>query len=296
MSAEQIPQTSMLPVAAGETAASALATQVKALVEARYLMAVSRPRDWDTVRERILRECSRPGFAAVARYHKPIGRGVEGPSIRFAEAAIRCMSNVVVETMTVYDDAAKRIVRVSVTDLESNVPYSQDVTIAKEVERRNLQNDEQPIRSRKGADGHTVYILPASDDDILNRQNALISKAVRTLGLRLLPGDIYDEAMARIAETLRDADAKDPDAARKRLFDAFASLGVTAADLKGYLAHDGALNPKEMADLRGLYQALRDGETTWRDVMDARQPQAKTDAKDAAQGVDALKRKIAEAK
>jgi hypothetical protein len=294
MSTETIPQAA-LPVAAGETASSALAMQVKALVEARYLVALSRPRDWDTVRERVLKECSRPGFAAVARYHKPIGKGVEGPSIRFAEAAIRCMTNVVVETMTIFDDATRRIVRVSVTDLEANVPYSQDVTINKEMERRALQPGETPLRSRIGSGGHTVYIMPATDDDILNRQNALISKAVRTLGLRLLPGDIYDEAMTRIAETLRSADAKDPDAARKKLFDAFSTIGITAAQLKEYVAHDGPLTPKEMADLRGLYAALRDGETTWRDVMDARQPQGESKA-DEGKGVSGLKAKIAEAK
>ena len=31
---------------------------------------------------------------------------------------------------TIFDDAERRIVRVTVTDLEANVPYSQDVTIS----------------------------------------------------------------------------------------------------------------------------------------------------------------------
>ena len=257
-----------------ETATAALAAQAKAMVEARYVMAMQRPRDLDVVRERLLKECKRPSFAEVARYRKPIGKGVEGPSIRFAEAALRCMTNITVETMTVFDDAEKRIVRVTVTDLEANVPYSQDVTITKTVERRSVKQGETVLRQRLNSKGEPVFLIEATDDDILNKQGALISKAIRTLGLRLIPGDLQDEAMEVVMETLRNRDAQDPDAAKRRLFDAFAGLGVSAEQLKEYLGHKAdVLSPKELADLRGLFAALRDGETTWREIMDARQPE-----------------------
>lgn len=260
-----------LMVGGNETAATAVAAQAKALVEARYTVALHRPRDLDVVRERLLRECKRPSFAAVARYRKPIGAGIEGPSIRFAETAIRCMTNVTVETVTVYDDREKRIVRVMVTDLEANVPYSQDVTIEKTIERRNVKNGDEVLRSRTNSRGEPVHIIVATEDDILNKQNALISKAVRTLGLRLVPGDLIDEAMWQVQQTQKNADAADPDAARLRLYDAFADLGIRVSEIKEYLGHDGvALTPKELAELRGLYAAIRDGETTWREVMDQR--------------------------
>ena len=122
-----------------ETAATAVAAQARAAVESRYIMAMQRPRDLDAARLAILKECKRPGFAAVARYRKPVGDGIEGPSIRFAEAAIRCMTNMLPETATIYEDQEKRIVRVSVTDLEANVTYSGDVTIEKTVERTKLK-------------------------------------------------------------------------------------------------------------------------------------------------------------
>lgn len=267
------PQGLAMPAPVAETATAALATQAKAMVEARYVMAMQRPRDLDVVRERLLKECKRPSFAEVARYHKPIGKGVEGPSIRFAEAALRCMTNVTIETLTVFDDAEKRIVRVAVTDLEANVPYSQDVTITKTVERRSVKQGETVIRQRLNSKGEPVFLVEATDDDILNKQGALVSKAIRTLGLRLIPGDLQDEAMDAVAETLRNRDAQDPDAAKRRLFDAFSTMGVSAEQLKEYLGHKAdVLNPKELADLRGLFAALRDGETTWREIMDARQP------------------------
>jgi hypothetical protein len=259
-------------VTGGETAASASAAQAKALVEARYTVALHRPRDIDQVRERLMKECKRPSFAAVARYRKPIGQGIEGPSIRFAEAAIRCMTNITVDTQTIYDDREKRIVRVSVTDLEANVPYAIDVTIEKTVERRKTKQGDVVLRSRLNSYGDTVYIIEATEDDILNKQNALISKAIRTQGLRLIPGDLIDEAMWLVKETMNNADAADPDAARRRLFDSFGEVGVRIDELKKYLGHDAAtLTPKELSELRALYAALRDGETNWREVMDARE-------------------------
>lgn len=266
-----------------ETASTALAAQAKATIEARYIMAERHPRDFDVVREKLLKDCERPSFADVAIYHKPIGKGVEGPSIRFAEAALRAMTNVDVSTQTVYDDDERRIVRVSVTDLEANLPYSQDVTITKTVERRKIQAGEQFIRTRLNSFGDMLYIIAGTDDDILNKQGALISKAVRTLGLRIIPGDLIDEALATVRDTQKRKDAQDPDAAKFKLFDSFIQVGVEVSQLKEYLGHSGAsLTPKELSDLRGLFAALKDGETSWREIMDARQPAPAGDGKEPA--------------
>jgi hypothetical protein len=252
-----------------ETASAVLAAQARALVEARYLIALNRPRDLDVVREKLLKECRRPGFAEVAIYKKPIGKGVEGLSIRFAEAAIRYMGNIDISQQTIYDDPEKRIIRVSCTDMETNTPYSSDVTIEKTVERRSVKDGDQVIRKRKNSKGDDLYIILATEDDILNKQNALMSKAIRTNGLRLVPGDIQDECEQLVRETKRKRDVEDPDGAKRRLFDAFGSIGVTVSQIKEYLGHDGdTLQPKELEDLRGIYVALKDGETSWREVMD----------------------------
>lgn len=283
-----------------ETAGSAAAAQAKALVEARYTVALRFPRNEDEVRQKLLKECLRPSFAAVAIYNKPVGKGIQGPSIRFAETALRLMKNITVETMTVYDDREKRIVRVTVTDLEANMPYSQDVTIEKTVERRKVNGGDEVIRSRLNKQGETVHIIAGTDDDILNKQNALISKSIRTQGLRLVPGDLIDEALWTVRQTMANKDASDPDAAKRRVFDAFSELGVSAADLAAWLGHKGeSLTPKELGDLRGMYSAIKDGETTWREVMDAKdvkkpegdssKPSGLKGAMDAKQGKDTKK-------
>ena len=282
----------------GETASTALAAQAKALVEARYLVALHRPRDMDTVREKLMKDCKRPGFARSAIYNKPIGKGIEGPSIRLAEAAIRAMGNIVVDSTTTYEDHEKRIVKVSVCDLESNVTYPADVTIQKTVERNSTKPGDNIVRERIGSRSQKVYVIEATDDDILNKANALISKAVRTLGLRLLPGDILDDCLWQCKETQRNADAQDPDTAKIQLFDAFGAMGVKVSNLKEWLGHDGAaLTPKELGELRGIYSALRDGEITWREIMDAKNPKdtAKADALAAAAAEAAANREGAKA-
>lgn len=268
-------ESALVPVAAAplaETATSSAMAQAKAAVESRYIVAWRRPRGEDAVRGKLLRECKRPTFAKVARYAKPIGGGntIEGASIRFAEAAMRCMGNMLAETEVIYDDEEKRIVRVSVTDLETNMTYPKDVVVTKLVERRSLRKGQEAVSQRPNADGITVYTVHASEDALLNKEGALISKAMRTCALRLIPGDLVDEAMALCIATQRDSAAKDPDAERKELADGFAQLNVTAGDLETYLGHDlSKCSPAQLVDLRGLYASVRGGEATWAEVLEA---------------------------
>jgi len=255
----------------GETASSAIAAQAKAMVESRYVMALKNPRNMDQVRQDLLKECRRPSFAnnKSAWYVKPIGKGVEGLGIRFVEVALRCMRNVLCESIMVYADEEREIHRVIVTDLENNNTWPMDVAVSKTVERSKPSDDGSYISARKNSYGKMVYTVPANDDDLLNKRLALISKAMRTAGLRIIPGDLQDEAEEIIKAIRLDEAAKDPDAERKKIADAFASLNVKAVDLEAYLGHplDGC-TPAELVDLRGLYGALKDGEATWQTVME----------------------------
>ena len=280
---------------ASENSAIAMAAKQKAMVEAKYMMALARPRDLDKVRQDMLKDARRPNFANVAIYHKPVGKGVEGPSIRFVEAAIRNMKNIDIESSTISEDDERRIIRVEVTDLESNTTYSQEVTVTKTIERSKLPQGEKPIRVRTNSSGKPVYILHGTDDDILNKQNALISKAVRTLGLRHIPGEIVDEALFCIRQTMAQQDAQNPDAAKNRIIDAFAQLGVAVEMLKDYVGHElSTLDPNELQTLRAIYSAIKDGETSWKAVMDDK-AEKDAEAKSAGNKQAPLPKKKAEA-
>ena len=287
-----------------ETAATAVAAQAKASIEARYIIAIRQPRNLDQVRTDLLRECERPSFAAVAMYNKPIGRGIEGLSIRFVEQALQCMGNVDTEAITIYDDDKKRIVEVRVTDYERNICHRKQITVTKTVERSSAKPGQSILGTRTNSYGKPVYIVMATDDDLLNKEAALVSKALRTCGLRLIPGWLQDEAETKIRGTAADRAAKDPDLERRTLIDAFTEMGVQPEDLVEYLGHDIAkVVPAELVELRSVYTTLRDGEATWQAYIDQRreqrgdvEPKAAQEAPGAAKsgkGTAALKSKIA---
>jgi hypothetical protein len=191
-----------------------------------------------------------------------------------AEAAARAMTNIYCDVAAIYDDAQKRIVRVSATDLEANLTYPMDVTIAKTIERSKLLPGRKVVGTRKNSKGYDVFIIEATDEEILDKERAIASKAMRTCLLRLIPGDLLEEAMERCYATRRGEIAKDPAQARKKMVDAFGLLGITVANLADYLGHAlDATTPDELDSLRSLYAALKDKETTWGEVMDAARQQ-----------------------
>lgn len=259
-----------------ETASSAIAAQVTAMVQSRYIMALKSPRNWDQVRQDLMKECERPNFAhnKSTYYKKPIGNGVEGLGIRFVEVALRCMKNVLIETTMIFEDDQKEIHRVSVTDLESNITYPLDVRVSKTVERSRPLDDGSYISVRMNSQNKKVYTVPATDDELLNKRGALISKAIRTLGLRIIPGDLCDEAEELIKKIRLDKAAKDPSSERKLIVDSFSGIGVKATDIVEYLGHSiEQCSPAQLVDLRGIYGAIRDGESTWKSVMDNKREQ-----------------------
>lgn len=272
---------------------SALAQQAVAMVQARYVMALKKPRDMDQVRQDLLKECRRPVFARVARYHKPIGKGVEGPSIRFAETAVRCMRNLIVDTIVISNTRTERVIRVVVSDLETNATYTKDICVEKTVERSSPKDGQEILSQRKNSRGNWTFTVAASEDDLLNKEAALISKATRTCVLRLIPGDLMDEAMWQVQETLRNAAAKDPDGERKSIIDAFSGLNVRAEELNAYLGHPIATaSPEEIVHLRAVFATVKEGACTWKDALDASPYVEKKDDEKASPRATAASQKV----
>jgi hypothetical protein len=249
-------------------AIASAAAKSKALVEAKFVIAMHRPRNLMEARAQILDACKRPHFAETARYRKPVGgQTIDGPSIRFAETAIQAMRNIDVSSTTLYEDEENRTVHIAVTDLESNLSYGKDVTIKKTVERRTLKTGQVPISERVNSTGQKTYLVLATEDEIANKVAAAESKVIRNCGLRLVPQDIVEEAMQQCVATLSHG-GEDPKAGIKKLADAFNTIGVRPAALQEYLGHVlDTISPNELSDLRGIYQAIKDGEASWSDYQ-----------------------------
>ncbi len=252
--------------------ATALAQREIAQVQARYTLARSFPRSIENFRALLLRECERPSFAEVARYEVPrAGTRIVGPSIRFAEAAHRLYGNIEVEEIALSEDETSRTYAVRCVDQESNASFSQIFVVPKTIEKKKLRDGERAITTRKNSFGETVFLLPASDDEIAMKHAALRSKAFRTVILRMLPGDIVEECERAIVKTLQTKDAEDPDAAKRRMLDSFFELGVSPTMLSEYLGGQPVegVTPAQLVELRAVYTALRDGEATWPQWMAA---------------------------
>lgn len=293
------PKTGEVARRRGEKATAAQAAMAKAEIESRFAMASYNPRAQMEVRSRLLKDCDRPEFAEVAAYAKPVGKKngqmqyATGPSIRFVESALRAMRNVDVSTTTYYDDDDMRIVQVQVTDLESNVTHKKQLTIAKTVERRFLKKGQESLGERVNSYGDTVYTVRATEDDMLLKESAQVAKAVRTMGLRIIDGDLVADAMKRCQRTLQNQDASDPKAAIKRVVDAFERINVSPGDLQQYLGHAvEKTSPAEIDDLRGIYAAIAGGETTWSAVM----AEAVIDADEASEAEQTTKKAAKKAK
>ncbi len=273
---EALQQTERALGVAPSSPSAALAAQMVASVQARFLMAERHPRDMARVRETLLEVCKRPAFAKVARYRKPIGKDqygemkyLEGLSVRFAEVAMREMGNILVGEMIVLDDDEKRIIRVGATDLERNIFHDHDVPVTKTVERRHIREGQRVIRSRRNSAGQEVHEVEGTEDEINIKASANIAKAYRTLVLRFLPPELKEECEAQIAATVMEEAAKQPEEARKALIDAFAGKGVSETDIAAYLGHPiDAITLAEIVNLRAVFLAIKDGETSWPEIME----------------------------
>ncbi|HSR79128.1 MAG TPA: hypothetical protein VLN57_21320 [Xanthobacteraceae bacterium] len=260
-------------------ATDALVATATAAIQARCIMAIRRPRNLDDTRVEIMRECRRPEFADVATYSRPVGKEkndagqwvekfAEGLSIRFAEVALRCMRNMAAEVQTIYDDATQRLVMVTVTDYEGNNVWSTTLTIAKTTERKQLRKGQRPLSERENSYGDRVFIVEANDQQVNVKAAAEISKAVRTLILRAVPGHIQDEAFKICKDIAATRDAKDPAAARRRMFDAFAERGIRPSDLEAWLGHPAEQMTKaEGEQLKAIHSAITEGELSWAEAM-----------------------------
>ena len=273
-----------------EVAMAAVAAREEAIIKAEYVMAERHPRNWSDVRAQMLDHCSRTRFAEVSRYAKPVGKKLvngewieekaKGWTARFAETLRQEMGNIKPVSAVTYEDDMIRVVRFGVCDLQRNVPASREVTFAKAVEKRGRKGRDgawlppdgrEVISQRLNSHGEPVFLVKATDDEMRNKVNSEESKTQRDFTLRLCPRDILEECEERVFETLTAEDQRDPAAASKKILDKFHGLGVLPSDLEQYTNKTARQwLPADIQELRDLYSAIRDGQTTLNEAMRVR--------------------------
>lgn len=254
------------------------AAQARELAEVHAMMAFSKanPRNLEAMRQNMLAECSRPTFAEKAVYDLPFGgESVRGPTIRFAEGAMRHLENCSIDATLISSTSATSRVpgsetwRCTLKDFQSVRSWSLEVTVERSVERHSAKG-RHVYYVRTKANGDTVNVVEPSEAEYLGKKNSAISKTQRNLILKWLGPDLLEECAARIRDTLARDAADNLEARRRSMIDAFATIGVSVSELERVAKQPlDTLSPQQVVDLRAIYNGIRDGVATWADVLEA---------------------------
>lgn len=249
-------------------AASADVAREIATIHQMFAVARQFPRDESRAQEQILKTCERPRFAAKATWTLSRWDGREqrevdftGPSIRFAEEMFRVWRNMFFQSRIVAETESHRAVHITAIDLESALAHSREIVVAKRMERLKLKKGQQALDSRRNSNGQVVYVVEATEDDVLQRQQALVSKAIRTEGLRLIPDYLVEECLDKIEASAVAQISEEVKRRQESMLKAFEELGVTREQLESRLgcAIEEATAPK-INLMEGVYRAIRDGQ------------------------------------
>jgi hypothetical protein len=242
-------------------------------VQGSIIVAKRFPRNEDEAAQALWRTCKRSSFADRAEYKFPRGRKkdennrwvdniVSGPSASLAREAMRLWGNIQAGTEIVRDTEEDRHIRSFAWDMERNSRKVAETSFRKLIQRKDKES------------GETRWVAPDERDlrELTNKHAAI---AERNCILQLIPSDIVEEAIRICRDTLRSEASSDPDAARRRLISGFDELNVTVGMLEAYLGHALAQSsPKEIADLRAVWVSIRDGNSTWAELMSSKVEEA----------------------
>jgi hypothetical protein len=249
-----------------ELAPSAAMMEKQTEIQGAIIVARRFPRNEEAAFERLMRSSRRTSFAEEAEYSFPRGGAtVTGPSVSLAREAARVWGNIRYGLEIVLDTSEERHIRGWAWDLETNTKVAAEDFFAKLIQRK-----------QKGGGG-AQWVKPDERDlrELTFRRGAIL---VRNCLLQLMPRDLIEDAREQCRTTLAKQAAQDPDAARKAVLRAFSEINVTAEQVQTYLGHPvGQSTPEEIAELRAVYQSIRDGNSTWAEYVkrdEAAAPQA----------------------
>lgn len=175
------------------------------------------------------------------------GTAIEGPSIRLAEIVAASWGNLRVSSQIIGNDGHVITARGICYDLENNVAVSSEV-------RRRITDK----------NGKTF-----SEDMQVVTGNAAAAIAFRNVVFKVVPKAVINDAIAQIKGVVINGVAHDFEQQKKSMFTYFAELGVTKTMLLEYLGHktDSEVTPEDIAELRAVAVALREGQATVDDLF-----------------------------
>lgn len=256
-----------------------------AQMQALIYNAIRRPRDEAKAIANIQRACERKGFAKLAKYSFPRGKGnkmkmIEGPTINFAKEIAKYYQNVKSGFTVLFDDGARVLIEGFAWDMENNVFHS-------------LTDEFRVTHQRKQADGTTEWVIPNERDkrELIFRRASIL---IRNCLLAIVPRDMIEDALIWCEQTMKNPDKKE---LGERINDAirlFHELGVNVEMLSNWISERREVKnvnfkdatSTEVGDLISIYNAIKDGQITVGDVFFLRRDSEPSSGPAPSRGID----------
>lgn len=213
-------------------------------VEAQIVLAKKFPRNTMQSFKNIIESCKRPTFAKKSLYLYPRGgTTVTGPSIRMAEMIAQNWGNLEFGVNELSNEKDYSIVQSFAWDLENNV---RQVKTFKVSHYRHTRKGKYKL-----TDPRDIYESVANNG----------ARRLRACILGVIPQDIIEDAENQCKKTLNSVDKEIPIADRiKIMLMAFDKFGVSQEMIEEkYQMKMDQLRDGELAELRGIFNSLKDG-------------------------------------
>jgi hypothetical protein len=211
-------------------------------IQAAMTIAQRFPRDVETCKAKILKECERVELAEVAEYEYPRGgTEISGASIRLAEVLAINWKNLKCDTRELDNTGGKSVVETRAWDLENNVQSSKSFTVS---HRRSTRSGGYDL-----TDPRDIYETVANN----------ASRRLRACILAVIPGDVIQAARAKCEDTLSKSILNLPEAIDNAVR-AFERFGITPEMIEKTLGRSlQAATKRNVIRLRRIYASLIDG-------------------------------------
>jgi hypothetical protein len=224
-----------------------------AQVQAAIISARNYPRDEKRALDKIVLAFTRPSLAEKATYqYARAGNDISGPSIRAAEAIAQAWGNLDCGVVELEKRPGESTMMAYAHDLESNTRFVAHFQVG----------------HYREAKGGTRGARLESDRDVYEAVANAGSRRMRACILRLIPGDVVDEAMAQANRTLNSHIKIDEERIRS-ILEKFAVFGITRDHLEKKIQRRlESVTPALVVNLGKIHNSLEDGMGSPADYFD----------------------------
>lgn len=259
----------MTPMDLEVVAPGAIESQERAAIDMQIATARRYPRELKLIKAKMLamatldRETAEACFYTLKRKDTDGStKRIQGPSVRLAEVAVCCYGNIRAATRVIGNDGQKITAQGVCQDLENNV------VVSMETQRR--------ITTKAGKTfGDDMQIVAANAASAIAFRNSVF----KVVPLALVK-PIYEQC-----RLVAVGDAKSITDRWHRAVDQFGKMGVSAEQMMRFVEKKtlDEITTEDLADLIGVFNAIRDGEQTIDEVFNQQTPGTADDAAKAAE-------------